>query len=284
MVFTNTWQQGLQNQQTYIRTFEEALAILEKDTQVATVYNGSTPTTAQLQTAWQANTGYSDYVPAFGKVQWYNPNRSVIENVFLPINDLGTGLSSGNFFSLLDKNSETDMELIEFWYLTEQAAGVNTKTITIPNTYSHFKLYFNIKSKVNGTSENLSAQVNGDTGANYDQSYGLVTSPTASVANSQSLGTTSGFLAVAPGQPSLITVDRNSFAFGEIDIPQYNVTKTTHHLLLRAYYNPGVLPANTETLIWGAIQYKVSSVISSIRLFETTNFAAGSWILAYGIK
>lgn len=280
MTFTDTWQQGLQNQQNYIRNFELELSILEKRASMATVYDGTAPTTNQIQSTWQSKTGYDDNVPPFGKVQWYNPNREVVENIYLPINDLGTDLSSGNFFSLLDKNDETDIEVIEFWLLTESSTPVLTKTFTIPNTYSHLLILSNVKSLVNAASELMNMRVNGDTGANYDASYGLITNPTASVTSSTSAGTTSIFVASSPGG----TADKNSFAFSIIEIPQYTVTKTTNHAFVTSLNNIGVPPAVAETLLWGAGQYKVSSIISSLTFFEATNFAPGTWILVLGIK
>lgn len=279
-MLSQTWQQGLQNQQLYMLNFENFLETLEKRTSVATFFNNVEPTQTQLQSAWQSETGFEDFVPTFGKVQWFNPDRSVIENIYLPIHDLGTDISSGSLFGLTDKQTDIDVEVIEYFQVTDTSTPVNTKTFTIPQTYAHLLVILCVKSLVAGASEQLSGRINADAGANYGYGTGFTTSPTASVSGSAAAAQSSIFMGFSPGQ----SADRNSYLVNITEIPQYTVTKTTNFFLSHMVYNNTALAGNTETHLWMGAQYTPSAVVNSLTFFETSNFAPGTWMLILGIK
>lgn len=160
--------------------------------------------------------------------------------------------------------------------------GSTTTNITfssIPQTFTNLEIKCSGETDYSGGADNLSAQVNGDTGAHYSYSYvlGGNTVTTQAVTN----GGTSWLIGGLTGATVMTTQQGEA----DINISGYSGTtfgKTFNSHTTRA--NGSASVPNTDNILLNG-EWNSTAAITSVKLFPGlgTNFVAGTICTLYGL-
>lgn len=166
MTFTiQPWPDNVLDQQDFIRDLRAGLNEAEQVCLSPTVVKATEPTDSEFLAAWQTQFD-APSIPLNGRIQWFNPNTALIENVYTKINDLGAGMSTGALHELLSKARVPGLVFLG----SDRALtnGVASLSVTgISQAYKDLLILTNLRSTVAAVSSNQNVRINGLATAYY---------------------------------------------------------------------------------------------------------------------
>lgn len=163
--------------------------------------------------------------------------------------------------------------------VTVPAGGVASITFAgIPQGYKHLQIRFISRSTNTSFQQiGISMQLNADTAANYSR-HGIFGDGNTAGATAAGVSVTS--FQVGQSASSINNPSNSSFGAGIVDILDYtNINKFT---TVRSLTGSDINGAGTMMFFSG--NYRSTSAITSINLFETSSFAQHSQFTLYGIR
>lgn len=151
---------------------------------------------------------------------------------------------------------------------------------SIPATYTHLQLKWHCRTTSGNTSDNVTMQVNGDTGANYD--WQIFTGTNTTAASTPGIGQTAILCGTAVGG----TGTAGFFSNGELDIQGWSQAASGHTLTVNGkwYACWSGTAATSQVGTMGGL-WVPSGVPTSLSLQPAAGtFASGSVFSLYGFS
>lgn len=276
-MFNETWEAALSSQRQYIVEFTKQLELVEKKVNIATFLGDEEPTQAQLTSAWQTKTGFSDYVPTYSKVQWFNPLTEVVENVYLPVDNVGVGQSDGVLRTIIDQKRESFFDLIEHKYFDDDVQISHTFS-AIAQDFIALMLVYSVQLVTTTGFVALNFRVNGLSAANYQAAQLVIGGGSVSTVGTS--GVAQALMGVAPGSD----LDKNLNTSGIAIFPFYN--KANQYPTMFGNDTNNLTATTTRSNRRTNAFYSAVQAISSITVFfnGTETFKRGSRLALYGMK
>lgn len=164
--------------------------------------------------------------------------------------------------------------LISSNVLTSSAASVTFSAI--PSTYTDLVVRWSARSDRSAVSDTMKLRLNSDSATNYSWTYLLGNGSAASS------GINSALDYISLGAADAATATTNTFANGELYIPNYLASTKKPVSSINAQEDN-----NTAAQLWGlASLWQGTASITSVQLFPSIgpNFVSGSSFYLYGIK
>lgn len=150
---------------------------------------------------------------------------------------------------------------------------------SIPSGYSHLRLIMVARSQVVAASANVSLQINGDTGTNYNRER--IQGAHSTLASVGSITSANIAFAAIPGS----TAPAGDCGVAEVLIPMYAGTTFNKQIIAPGSNREGTTTAGQVATFTGGTWLNTAA-ITSLRVFESasSNFTAGSTVSLYGIS
>lgn len=165
--------------------------------------------------------------------------------------------------------------------LIEEKTGANTSYdfTSIPSTFRHLKLEFQLRTDKVATTENIYTSFNADTtDANYDEQYlSAEAGATIPAQNLAAAGARTGMVATAASSPA------NQYATGTTEIPYY-ASSNFKSLITDSMVWAARTSGNAKH-VFSVVGWANTTAISRITITPAggTNFSSGSRVALYGI-
>ncbi|APU89116.1 hypothetical protein Rctr85_098 [Virus Rctr85] len=183
MPFTPTsWPNTYLEQVDFIRDFLAGLSEAEQSNLTPTLVLSTTPSVAQINAAWQNRFPSSPLLPVNGRLQWFNPALSVVENVFTVVDG-----SSGEILELSAKARDSAIQLLGIHQNTVVGAA-NLTVDNIDQSYQDLLVWMRLRLTAAAANQNSLIRFNDIATATY--AMGQVTH-TTTVAGAESTNGTS---------------------------------------------------------------------------------------------
>jgi hypothetical protein len=169
-----------------------------------------------------------------------------------------------------------DVILLDRIVLTANQATLDFQNI--PSGYRAIKIVASLRTTVAATSENITARINNDSGANYDALLGL-NSHSGTLTTVENLAATSAVLAQIPAN----TAPANVYGALEITIPDYDNTSRNKAGISRSSAKLATTTGNVKTGL-SSLFWRSNSAITRITLLSAGNYASGSMIEIYLLR
>ena len=188
-----------------------------------------------------------------------------------------TEQSNGTTWSAYSAAAASGVVLIEEKVCT---GSTSTETFSsIPGTYRHLRVLYTARVTTAGSAnQNLYVQVNGDTGANYDQQLLVGFSNTPGASNA--IGTATPVFGEAPQA----SATAGMAGVGEMVVPYYAGT-TFYKSLTTVSTARNTSAAAGASVLHIGVQWRNTAAITSLRVGVATsgNFASGAKFSLYGV-
>jgi hypothetical protein len=276
MVYTpQAWPSTYSEQQAFIRQLELALETLEQMAHPATLIKSTQPSSAELLTAWQNRFGQRSF-PVNGQVQWYNPSKDRIENIYTLISEADAP-SSDFLMGMSPKDYAGGFDFLGQDYA--ETSGISSLSVTgIPNTYTDLCILVHLRSTVAAATSNQNLRINGGTSGYYLGNH--VTANDTGHTGSEALNA-GGVVVSVPGTSS----DVSLYLHGLMWIHDYSRSRTPHGWINYSQMN-GAASSPTRQNVFASWLYNVAAAVNAISVVPATanSIEQGSYLTVFGVK
>jgi hypothetical protein len=286
---TQTWESTYSEQCEYISNLLAVLQPIDESTQAIVLYQSTEPTPAELIAAWEEQTG-STNAPSVGSTfYWFDPDTEAIENVFLPVDDVADGVSTGTPISYYEKDRSLDWVYLDSVLNAEADGGTTLSISGIDQTYKH--LFFTFSARLVDAAVSVAAglRLNGVSTANYH--VGRINYDAAAVVGTGVTGQSSLIdEAITPAAGTTFQVSSSMLGYGLI--PNYALADVDKYAGVMPYTRKlgfiGTAPITTAnrnlSQAWAACIAATFHPVTQISWVSTTNWRRGSQMTLYGLK
>lgn len=264
---TQPFPNSYSDQRSFLADLETGLSELERLVYQPTVHKATQPSQDELEAAWLEL--FAAPMPVFGRVQWYNTNKSRIDNIFMRDDDALTTM-----VPILSKDeSGSGIFFVDSSYLDASAASISISNI--PQTYKDLLVLVCTRSTAAGPVNHLVRLNAVATGYHYAQQVAGLSTHTASEGINQT--------GVAISTPGTAT-DPTQYTYATMYIRDYaNAARLPHGWLLYTVYAGN--PINIQNVVPNTWVLNNAQAINAISLVPASgSVEKDSYIAVFGLK